>query len=148
MADKIEVTPNIQAETASQGDKKDKDGWDKLQILATVAMPLVVLLLGHWLTQSLKQGETKARLVEVAVEVLKTDPKVTEGVPGLRDWAVKVINEYSEQPLPAQSAKGLLTRSLPIKETRDTGCCVSCEGVTVCGRSVTLPCGSCKSSNP
>lgn len=139
------------AKTADENLKKTKDGWDKLQVLGAVALPIVALFLGHWFSQSLKQGETKVRLVEVAVDVLKTDPKTTEEVPGLRDWAVKVINKYSELPLPEQSAKGLLTNSLPAAPSyggAKVGCCVSCEGVTICGRSVNLPCGTCKIPTP
>lgn len=129
---------------SKQSGDASKDRWDKLQILGAVAMPMVALLLGHWLSQSLKQGETKARLVEVAVDVLKANPEITDAVPGLRDWVVKVINQYSEQPLPDQSAKLLLTKSLPVSQARNAGCCVSCDGLTVCGHSVSLPCGSCE----
>lgn len=144
--------PEATRDKADDSKKPTKDKWDKLQIVGAivgaVAVPVVVIILGQWLTQSLKQGDTNARLVEVAVGVLKTDPKTTEGVPGLRDWAVKVINKYSELPLPEQSAKELLTKSLPSASSRNSGCCVSCDGVTVCGKSVNLPCGSCQSTSP
>lgn len=80
-------------ELADKGSRK-KDLWDKLHtvsgLLGTVAIPVVALLLGHWFTQSLKQGEAKARLVELAVDILKTDPKNTNSVPGLRDWATRL----------------------------------------------------------
>ena len=144
--------PAVTKDNADDSKKPAKDKWDKLQILGAiigaVAVPLVVIALGQWLTQSLKQGDTNARLIEVAVGVLKTDPKTTDTVPGLRNWAVSIINKYSELPLPEQSAKELLTKSLPSTSSRGEGCCVSCEGVTVCGRSVKLSCGSCEAANP
>lgn len=119
-----------------------KDWWDKLQVVSTllgaVAVPVVLLLLGHWLTQSLLERETKARFVELAVEILRTDPEVTSNIPGLRDWAVDIINDYSRKPLPLTSAEALVSAPL-----RTGGCCVTCGGTTICGTTVKMECGSC-----
>src|SRR3954468_11166061 len=133
-----------------------KDLWDRVQIVGTVigsiATPIVVFLLGALFTQSVNEGETKARLVEVAADVLKTDPKTTQSIPGLRDWAVDVINSYSPKPLPNQSAKELINRPLPGDfrilhfATHGSGeeqCCVTCGNLVTCGASVTSTCGSC-----
>jgi len=137
-----------------------KDSWDKAQvvglILGSIATPIVVLLLGSLFSQSAKEGETKARLVEVAVDVLKTDPKTTQGIPGLRDWAVDVINSYSPKPLPARSAKELINSPLPAglrilhfatHGAEEKQCCVTCGNLMTCGVSVTTTCGSCSTKS-
>jgi hypothetical protein len=133
-----------------------KDLWDRMQVVGTavgsIATPIVVLLLGALFTQFAKEGETKARLVEVAVDVLKTDPKTTQSIPGLRDWAVDVINSYSPKPLPTQSARDLINKPLPgdfrilhfaAHAVGEGQCCVTCGNLVTCGASVTTACGSC-----
>jgi hypothetical protein len=137
------------------GELVKKDSWDKAQvvgaILGSIAAPIVVILLGSLFAWSMKEGETKARLVEVAVDVLKTDPKTTQSIPGLRDWAVDVINSYSPKPLPARSARELINSPLPgvshIIHFANHGpdekqCCVTCGDLMTCGASVTTSCGS------
>jgi hypothetical protein len=123
-----------------------KDLWDKLQalggFLGAVAIPIVVLFLGNWLAESIRQGDARAKLVEVAVSILQADPKNSDNVPGLREWAIQVINEDSGRPLPTQSAKHLLQAPLP--NFSGAGCCVSCNGQTICAKEVNTPCGSCK----
>lgn len=103
------ATPALGAEKP-----KAKDLWDKIQILGgTIAIPIVVLILGQIFSESIRQGESRAKFVELAVEILKTDPKTTATTPGLRDWAIDLINKYSEVPLPQRLSDSLLKNSVP-----------------------------------
>lgn len=74
-----------------------KDSWDKLGTLATIAVPVVLAVIGaRW--QAANERQQIARdYVEVAVGILSTRP-ISPQDP-LRPWAVKVINHYSEVQL-------------------------------------------------
>lgn len=126
-----------------------KDRWDKAQIVGTVvgsvAIPLVLLLLGNWLTQSLRESETRARLVELSIAVLREDPNLTPEIPGLRDLAIETLTTNLSIDFPSDTSQLLLTKRLPAASGNisPAGCCVTCDGLTTCGLAVNAACGSC-----
>jgi len=121
-----------------------KDRWDKVEIVGrlagAVAVPLVLLLLGQWLTHSFKEGEVSARQVELAIDVLKQNPDVRSDIPGLRQWASETLRDNLSLGLPAESSEALLEKRLPVSSER---CCVRCGGLITCGHMVYTECGFC-----
>lgn len=86
---------------------KDKDIWDKLEILgkiaASIGIPVVLVVAGYFVQKSLAEVASRERrsdnIVEVASDVLSADPQSYAGRDAIRSWAIKVINKYSEVPL-------------------------------------------------
>ena len=90
-----------------------KDGWDKFHILTNFIAVLVIAIVGWCIDSTLKRRETSAKMVEVAVGVLKSKPNASNG--NLRTWAIQVVNRYSEVPLPIQAQEELKTNALPVR---------------------------------
>jgi hypothetical protein len=84
------------------------------KILATVALPLVLLVLGNRYTESQKDKDIGQRYVELAVEILAAPP--TEGARELRSWAVATVNRYSEVKMSEGLTNSLVEReALPLQ---------------------------------
>jgi hypothetical protein len=90
-----------------------KDWWDKFHILTNAFAVVGVVIVGWWIDSTLKRRETSAKMVEVAVGVLKSKPD--ESSSNLRTWAIQVVNKYSEVPLPIQAQEELKTNALPVR---------------------------------
>jgi len=101
-------------------DKKPKDYWDKLKILSiiigSVAVPLILGIVGHWFTVSLKERDVKVEMVKLSVEVLKADPKKYQNPRALRNWAMDVIDKYSGVPLSQEARNELQKQPLIVVE--------------------------------
>ena len=72
---------------------QQKDRWDKAQILGTWAILLVIAFIGWRVDTSLKEGETRSRMIEMAVGILQEKP--APEVAALREWAVHVMERNS-----------------------------------------------------
>lgn len=100
--------------------KEKKDNWEKLSslsaIIASIFIPIAVVLIGNMYTSALKESETRVRYVELAVEILKEKPSGKKD--NLRKWAVDLINNYSEIEIDAQTREELLKDPL-FKEIDD-----------------------------
>jgi len=76
---------------------KSKDGWDKLPavaaLLASVLVPLAVVIVGNVYSMSMKDTENRLKYVELAVSILRAEPQA-ESAP-LRAWAADVLNDQS-----------------------------------------------------
>ena len=101
--------------------KVPRDGWSKFRDAATafaaVAVPLVVAVFGYAINLNLKERDVKIRTVELAISILKDDPKEYPESPKLRDWAMSVIDEYSGIPIPEDAKEEL--QSVPITRTEE-----------------------------
>lgn len=75
-------------------------------ILSAVAIPVV----GYWVSSALKGKEIEGRFVELAVNILKTEP--TESQRSLREWATDVINNYSGVRLSKEASADLIERTV------------------------------------
>lgn len=101
---------------------------EKLQAIATifslVAVPIIIAVLGYLFQNSAKQADAKAKLVELAIEVLK-EPPVRNEQPGLRQWAVGIIEQESGQTLSNAARQGLTRKPLfpmqPVQTKYSTG---------------------------
>lgn len=98
----------------------EKDFWEKLKsisgIIASVFIPLAVVLIGNWYSSALKESEIQVRYVELAVEILKENP--SDKKTNMRRWAVDLVNNYSEIQIDKQAREELLNTPL-LKEIDD-----------------------------
>jgi hypothetical protein len=104
-----------------------KDFWDILKILgvviSTVAIPIIIGFVGHWVNASLKERDVRLRTVELAIGILKEDPKaMNRETTALRQWAMDVIDTYSGVALPEAARSEL--RDTPIIRSRARSSCL------------------------
>jgi len=62
-------------------------------LVASIAIPLVIALIGHWYTDALKERELRIRYVELAISILNHEPK--DHTREIRNWAIEIVNEHS-----------------------------------------------------
>ena len=98
-------------------DEKPKDQWDKAEILAkilgAVLLPVITICIAYMLNASIQDRSARVRMVELAVEILKSDPKAPTNANYMRAWAVEVLQKNSEVPLPEEASKLLMELPLP-----------------------------------
>ncbi|WHI52998.1 N-acetylmuramoyl-L-alanine amidase [Microbulbifer sp. MLAF003] len=80
-------------------------------IIASVAIPIVLLIVGKGIEGSVKSKELETKYVEISVGIL-TEPPRPETV-NLRKWAIDNINRYAEIKLSEEAQEELNTESLP-----------------------------------
>jgi hypothetical protein len=87
--------------------------WEKARvasvIVATLAIPLVVAYIGSSLSRAQKQDEISARYVELAVDILRSQP--SKDTRALRSWAILVVNHFSQVPLSKEVQEELQLRA-------------------------------------
>lgn len=84
------------------------------KIIASVALPIVLLVLGNWYTESQKDKDIGQKYVEIAVGILADAP--TEEALELRSWAVEIVNRYSEVKMTSTLADVLVMQeALPLQ---------------------------------
>ena len=76
-----------------------------------IITPIVVGLIGHWVSQAVKDREVQGKFVELAVEILRANP--TEDTKNLREWAIQIIDIYSGVPF-TPKGKEELVKLVPI----------------------------------
>lgn len=94
--------------------EKKRDFWDKLlltfQLLSLIVIPIVLFVVGQNIEQAISEREVKAKYIEIAVSILnqKPNPKTEE----LRNWALEIVQEYSEIKLSKEALATLKSTSL------------------------------------
>jgi len=73
---------------------------------ATVFVPVILGIVGNTISDKIAKRDLSLRYIEVAADMLKTEKN-----PQVRDWAVDVINHYSEVKM-SGAAKQAITGSL------------------------------------
>lgn len=68
-----------------------------LQILATIAVPIVIVIIGNQVQQSIAEREVGKSYVQMAIEILKAPP--SKETMELRQWAVATVDKLSPIPL-------------------------------------------------
>jgi murein L,D-transpeptidase YcbB/YkuD len=100
------------------------------QAIAIVLVPLVVAYVGQRYTSASHDRDIQARFVELAISILRERP--TESTRRVREWAVRVVDQYSgvalsdstkndlieRAPLPASSS-GLMSIQAPTMSIRN-----------------------------
>jgi len=98
-------------------DEKPKDKWDKAEILAkilrAVLLPVITICVAYMLNASIQDRSARVRMVELAVEILKADPKPDTNASYMRGWAIEVLQRNSEVPLPKEALRTLMELPLP-----------------------------------
>lgn len=67
------------------------------QILATIAVPIVIVIIGNQVQQSIAERELGKSYVQMAIEILKAPP--SKETVELRQWAVATVDKLSPIPL-------------------------------------------------
>ena len=82
-------------------------------VFGAVLVPVVVAVVGQSYTAAIKEQESRARFVELAIEILREDPSQGEEDP-LRQWAADVVNANSGTQLSPLARTVLVkSRALP-----------------------------------
>jgi hypothetical protein len=63
-------------------------------ILAATLIPLALAVIGHFYTEATKAKERETHFVDLAVNILSQKP--TSETKSTREWAIRVIDRYSE----------------------------------------------------
>ena len=95
-------------------DNKKKDLWDKAHILiqgfAYIAIPIVIFCVGLNINSAIQERSIRVKYIEIATEILRDKPS---GEPDpLRNWAIKIIDSYSEIALTEEALKSLRTKPI------------------------------------
>jgi peptidoglycan L-alanyl-D-glutamate endopeptidase CwlK len=75
-------------------------------VISAVAIPVV----GYWVSSAVKNKEIEGKFVELAVTILKEEPKASQL--NLRQWATEIINHYSGISLSKEAASDLINRTV------------------------------------
>jgi hypothetical protein len=109
------------SEMANGDEKRQKDGWDKLSIfsgfLASVAVPVVIAVVGNWYTTAIKQQEVEISNRDQNIRQQAFDREwVQVGLSILRDadtgsnvraWGVKIVSAYAKVPMEEDTKRAL-----------------------------------------
>jgi hypothetical protein len=80
--------------------------------IASVIIPLALAYVGNQYSTALKESELQAQYVSMATDILADEP--TADTKDLREWAIKIVNQYSEVPLGSTTESQLKSKvSLP-----------------------------------
>jgi hypothetical protein len=74
--------------------KQKKDWLDQLKIIAEIVAIIAAIWFGQIISSSIKNRELSLKYVQMAAGILSTEP--SEDTKYLRNWAVDIINEYSD----------------------------------------------------
>jgi hypothetical protein len=99
--------------------KETFDYWiGKVETVARIATPVVLVILGSQLERSYKEKEQQLRqlslnqkYIEIAIGILNAKP--TPETTQLRAWAIETVDRYSEIKLPKESKSLLEKKALP-----------------------------------
>jgi len=82
-----------------EGPDKSVSAWEKAKILSVIVdsvfIPLAVALSGNWHAKSLKEKDTQARYIELAIGILMKEP--TPENEQIRKWAIDTIREARDR---------------------------------------------------
>ena len=74
-----------------------------------MVIPVIVAYIGYTYTQTIKEREIQGRFVELAVDILRDEPKTENKA--LRLWGTQIINKYSGIQLTKELKDDLITRT-------------------------------------
>ena len=95
--------------------------WEKARTVATlvasVIIPLVVVAVTQMYTRADAQRQREARYVELAIEILRENPR--DETQAIRNWAIEVMGAYSPVKLPATALEELKVEPIRIQAALD-----------------------------
>jgi hypothetical protein len=88
------------------------DKWQKVAtILSLIAVPIVVAVSGALIQESVKTSEARTKSMEIAIQILKEPPSRSDQ-PGLRAWAIEMLQASSSIPLSEEARAELRAKPL------------------------------------
>ena len=84
------------------------------KIIALIATPVIIAIGTNQINLSIKQQDVKVRMLEIAIDILKTDPQKLSNDPQLRDWAINLLEKNSDVPTPKEARDALKQKPLLI----------------------------------
>ena len=91
-----------------------KDCWDKVEIIikaiSSIVLPVVIGISSCTISSSIKDKELGQKYVGIAVDILNSDP-VEQKMP-LREWAIGLVNDFSDRKLSKEGSEILRTGTL------------------------------------
>lgn len=87
--------------------KESRERWkDVSHIVSLLATPVIVAFGGWYIQSTIAEGNIKKEYVQLALDVLRTShDKEDKDAKKLREWSLKMINEYAPIPLPPEAAQ-------------------------------------------
>ena len=86
--------------------------WQRVAtILSLIAVPIIVAVSGALIQQSVKNSEARTKSMELAIQILKEPPGRSDQ-PGLRTWAIEMLQASSNIPLSDEARKELQAKPL------------------------------------
>jgi len=82
---------------------------------ATVAVPIVLAVVGKNINKAIAEKDRALKHIELAAEILKTETNLN-----VRDWAVDVINHYSEVKMSGAVKKAISGSANIVEQGSDT----------------------------
>ena len=116
---------------ADESDGRGRDCWDKAEIIAKIVaafaagiIPFLVYFVGEKVEQTFKEREHSAqqfqleqdrrlRTFQVAVDILRQEPRKHPETSALRKWATTRVVAFSGEAVLKESQRELEVRSLP-----------------------------------
>ena len=80
-------------------------------IFSLVAVPIIVAVVGFYIQRSSTESAAKSKITELAIEILK-EPPGRNSQPGLRAWAVEMLESTSDVSLSDDAKRELSTKPL------------------------------------
>lgn len=77
--------------------------WEVWEKVAPILTPLVVAVVGFFITHSITRIQVGPEFIDLAMEIIEADPLYQPE--GVRSWAVKLVDEYSGVPLDEDLAR-------------------------------------------
>lgn len=94
--------------------------FDKVvQLIEKLILPIAVLISGHFVTLAVQGHQSNAKMAELAVDILKADPKEGSAT-GMREWAIDVVNNYSGVTLSEEAANSLIDQKLVVASEKSS----------------------------
>lgn len=86
-----------------------------IKIVSTILIPVMVVWFGNRVSRAIKEKEIRVKYIEIAIDILKEKPDEKEQE--IRQWAINVINEFSELKLP-ETVQQTLVKDKPLTRER------------------------------
>jgi hypothetical protein len=106
------------AETAGMLDQLEKIA----KILSSIAIPLVLVIFGWLVQNSLSERNVSQEYVKLSISILRESKDMIE--PSLRNWAVDLLNQNSPTKFSAAAIQALKTgqATLPAQSNKGPAC--------------------------
>jgi hypothetical protein len=100
-------------ESADSTTRAEQQSKAAVSWISAIAVPIVLAVTGYMVNLTLQTREAQGKMVELAISILRSEPRMTEEDRQIRAWAVDVIEKYSGVSISQKGRKGLEETVLP-----------------------------------